>query len=124
MDNIHSSLEDAFQQIESTVNSIETESLPSIDITDIDFYRKLPTSSGLYFIKKDKDLLYVGKAVNLRNRFTVQRDRFNNVKKTHHIVEKAIGCKLYYLTLNKKYITIAESILLKSKVPIWNVVKT
>lgn len=66
-------------------------SIPSLHITE---RAKLPPTSGIYFVyTPDHNLLYIGKADNLRT-------RWNSHHKYQYFIESSMECRIGYFSIN------------------------
>ena len=86
-----------------------------------DKIKLLPTSSGVYvMLDKDKNVIYVGKAKNLKNRVT---QYFRNGLKTEKVASMVLNVEDFYyiVTLNERDALSLENNLIKKHKPKYNI---
>lgn len=89
-----------------------------IDLTIDQNYKHIPNFSGIYrFYDKDNNLLYVGKAANLRSRIFNHISLKSNTKDVAHLFKK-VSCT--YIERTGKTIDIIEKFMINELKPTYN----
>ena len=92
--------------------------LPKIPIKSESFYKKIPTGvTGVYFIEKNENILYIGKARDARQRWRVDGEV------RHHILDLALnerGCVFSWIETPARFAGAVEAICISELKPIWN----
>lgn len=87
----------------------------------IEKIKTVPQEPGCYiYYNKNKEIIYVGKAKNLKKRMSSYFNRKNNIK-TQHLVSKIFDFD-YFITSNEKEALILENNLIKKHTPFYNIV--
>lgn len=82
--------------------------------------REFPESPGVYLMKKDNEIIYVGKAKNLRKRVSTYFNREHEDNKTRELVKKVE--KIEYIICNSEIdALILENNLIKKHQPKYNI---
>lgn len=102
--------------------------LPYTEIDDDFFYKRLKTQcSCIYFLAhKNKEILYVGKAIDLRQRwrFCIESEASEPYAK-HHKLDESLelgNVRIHWLEAEKTLLSILESVFIKELQPRWNTV--
>lgn len=143
--------QDTFAKLDETISSLGKDlagidflRLPHVLIEDDKVGQHLPTRSpAIYFLVHElRELLYIGKAKDLRSRWLFTGIEFNNPRpltegedkyhelsvyfarnSVHHCLGRALelgGVTIHYWKLPKKYLSIVELLLLAELKPPWN----
>ena len=82
--------------------------------------REFPESPGVYLMKKDNEIIYVGKAKNLKKRVSSYFNREHEDNKTRELVKKVE--KIEYIICNSEIdALILENNLIKKHQPKYNI---
>ncbi len=83
--------------------------------------KELPTNSGVYLmLNKDGEIIYVGKAVNLKNRVSQYFHASVKTEKTIKLVENIVDFR-YIITQNEVDALVLENNLIKKHTPKYNI---
>lgn len=113
--------------VRECLNELDIDSLPNVLIEDMYVVDLLPSdTSAIYFLSHhDKGLLYIGKASNLKGRWSLKCDIAGqfSVELTHHCLDPAINLsnvRLSWWSVPKVCLATIESILIRDLSPRWN----
>ena len=103
--------------------------LPHAPVT-LEVGQSLPNTSGIYFVTDESmsRLFYVGRAVNLRGRWKVDRNIFNDVMPVswNNTIVRATelgGCHVRWFPCPKELLTVLEMAAIQRFKPEWNQVR-
>ena len=83
--------------------------------------KELPTNSGVYLMmNRDGEIIYVGKAVNLKNRVSQYFHASVKTEKTIKLVENIVDFR-YIITKNEVDALVLENNLIKEYTPKYNI---
>lgn len=123
-----------FKMIETSLKSLRIDDLPGILLDRYDIAEDLPNASGIYFLISAKKrtprrtrLLYIGKAVNIRSRWTLKRQFLDSSQiywdMCHHRLKDAVDLgdvTIRWWFLPREQLTCIESLLIQLHLPPWN----
>ncbi len=102
------------------ISRIDLQSLPSAVIDSPNFSDNLPTIPAVYFVfGRGKKPVYIGKAVNLRNRWKLPSVMGNVHAKLRDSLNLK-GAHLRWLEMPKDELLVAEVLLIQHYAPKWN----
>lgn len=133
-------IDDLFKQIESAAIDFNCEIqkiLLNLDFNKLTYLNKIKLENenynlpfnicGLYFLlHPDQGILYIGKTINLRQRWSILRDdKSNELLTCHHMLERSLeqgGVYLAWKEINREIAGLIEPILIKKLHPKWNTI--
>ena len=118
-----------FKLLWETLERLNPRELPGIALDAIGFENGLPVAtSAVYFLMRQGRILYIGRAANLRGRWRVNYFIMDppadiHWAACHHRLKQSLelgGVMLHWWALPKKYLGVAESVLIQIHKPPWN----
>jgi hypothetical protein len=113
-------------RVEDHVRKLAIADLPSIALLDPDSLDDLPLGPGVYFLTDTKQrLLYVGKAANIRGRWSVKGDGRGGVywEGCHHCLRAALNLgdvRIAWQLMPQAFLSIVEEACIRVYQPPWN----
>lgn len=94
-----------------TFSISEVLSFPCVDLKRKEM---LPENSGIYFVVQENNILYIGKATNIKKRW-MGHHRYSQLEKLNR--KKPV--KLYYYEAKEAFITELEKLLIEKHRPVY-----
>ena len=114
------------QEIRDCTERIDYTQLSSKRIQTISDFKSLPAVSCVYFVcNGQENLLYVGKAANLRSRWTIKTSVYGEfIEELNHSCLLRIldmkSCSIFWWEVDKRMRTVLETCLIQTLHPLWN----